>query len=189
MRQGFRRGLSHQFALDSKAADFDFSNTGREALREQIQQSVKHFYKEKRRSIGENLFQSIEKQLFLRMIDGHWKDHLLGMDSLKEGIGLRGYGQKEPLSEYKKEGFDMFAMMIEQIKRDTLEQLFHVQVVNEAEKEQQVASVFQKTQAMQMNRGESATPQKTIQRQEKKIGRNEPCSCGSGKKYKKCHGR
>ncbi len=186
---GLSEGLSHQFALNSKAEDFDFSNTGREALREQVLEVVKQRYEEKRTSIGENLFQTIEKQLFLRMIDVHWKDHLLGMDSLKEGIGLRGYGQKEPLSEYKKEGFDMFAMMIDRIKGDTVEQLFHVQIVNEEEKEQEVASVFQKTQAMQMNRGESTAPQKTIQRQEKKIGRNDPCSCGSGKKYKKCHGR
>jgi len=186
---GLAEGLSHQFALNSRKADFDFSGTGREALREQILQSVQHFYEEKQKTIGQNLFQSIEKQLFLRMIDVHWKDHLLGMDSLKEGIGLRGYGQKEPLSEYKKEGFDMFAMMIDRIKRDTIEQLFHLQVVSEEEKEKEISSVFQKTQTMQMNRGESAAPQKTIQRQEKKVGRNDPCSCGSGKKYKKCHGR
>ncbi|NOY85109.1 MAG: preprotein translocase subunit SecA [Nitrospirae bacterium] len=186
---GLSEGLSHQFALKSKAEDFDFSNTGREALRQQVLEAVKQRYEEKRSTIGEHLFQSIEKQLFLRMIDVHWKDHLLGMDSLKEGIGLRGYGQKEPLSEYKKEGFDMFSMMIDRIKGDTIEQLFHVQIVNEEEKEEEIASVFQKTQAMQMNRGESAAPQKTIQRQEKKIGRNDPCSCGSGKKYKKCHGR
>ncbi len=186
---GLSESLSHQFALKSKVEDFDFSNTGREALREQVLEAVKQRYEEKRSTIGQDLFQSIEKQLFLRMIDVHWKDHLLGMDSLKEGIGLRGYGQKEPLSEYKKEGFDMFSMMIDRIKGDTIEQLFHVQIVNEEEKEQEIASVFQKTQAMQMNRGESPAPQKTIQRQEKKIGRNDPCSCGSGKKYKKCHGR
>lgn len=185
---GLSEGLFHQFTLVFDKEEDWFSTMGREALKEEIQTQVRAIYKEKQEAIGEELLHTLEKQIFLRMIDTHWKDHLLAMDSLKEGIGLRGYGQKEPLSEYKKEGFEMFSMMIDRIKRDTIEQLFHVQVVSQAEKEHQVHSVFQKAQSMQMNRGESTVTQ-TVARQEKKVGRNDPCSCGSGKKYKKCCGR
>ncbi|MFQ5587685.1 MAG: preprotein translocase subunit SecA [Nitrospiria bacterium] len=186
--QGLSEGLSHQFGLSSGKEAFDFSTIGREALREEILTRVRALYQERHAAVGDELVRTLEKQIFLRMIDTQWKDHLLAMDSLKEGIGLRGYGQKEPLSEYKKEGFDMFAGMIDRIKRDTIEHLFHVQVVSEDEKVPQVAPVFQKAQSMQMNRGEATAP-KTVHRQEKKVGRNDPCTCGSGKKYKKCCGK
>ncbi len=186
--EGLAEGLTHLFGLSSVKEDFDFSKTGRDALRGEILERARLFYEKKHDGFRKELIQTLEKQIFLRMIDVQWKDHLLAMDSLKEGIGLRGYGQKEPLSEYKKEGFDMFSGMIDRIKRDTIEQLFHVQLVNEDEKVEQVTSAFKKTQPMQMNRGESAAP-KTIQRQEKKVGRNDPCTCGSGKKYKKCCGK
>ncbi len=186
--EGLSEGLLHQFGLALEKEVFNFSTTGREALREEIMERVRTLYAKRHATIGTELVHTLEKQIFLRMIDTQWKDHLLAMDSLKEGIGLRGYGQKEPLSEYKKEGFDMFAGMIDRIKRDTVEHLFHVQVVNEEEKVEQLASVFQKTQSMQMNRGELPA-KKTIHREEKKVGRNDPCSCGSGKKHKKCCGK
>ncbi len=183
---GLEEGLSHQFSLGVLKEDLNLSSTGREALKEEIQNHIKEIYQTRASEFGDEVLRTVEKQIFLRMIDSHWKDHLLAMDSLKEGIGLRGYGQKEPLSEYKLEGFDMFSAMIDRVKRDTIEHLFHVRVVSEDENER--ASVFRKAQSMQMNRGE-APPVKTIQRQGKKVGRNDPCACGSGKKYKKCCGR
>ncbi|MFQ5598046.1 MAG: preprotein translocase subunit SecA [Nitrospiria bacterium] len=178
--------LSHQFALSLTVGDLGFPEIGREALKEVILQKVQEIYRHKTDAFGKELIQNIEKQIFLRMIDTHWKDHLLAMDTLKEGIGLRGYGQKEPLSEYKREGFEMFSGMIDRIKRDTIEHLFRVQIVDEDKS--QVAALFPRKQAMHLNRGESAAV-RTVQRESKKVGRNDPCPCGSGKKYKKCHGR
>ncbi len=183
---GLLEGLSHHFAMSLNEEALGFPEIGREALKETLLEKVKGLYEQKRAEFGEELSNTIEKQIFLRMIDTLWKDHLLAMDSLKEGIGLRGYGQKEPLSEYKREGFEMFSDMIDRIKSDTIENLFRVQIVNEEKRP--VATLFPKEQAMQMNRGEAAPPQ-TQHRDGKKIGRNDPCSCGSGKKYKKCHGR
>jgi len=183
---GLTDGLLHLFSLALSKSELNLQETGREALREDILQRLQAIYRSKEGEFGSDMLRTLEKQIFLRMIDTHWKDHLLAMDSLKEGIGLRGYGQTEPLSAYKKEGFEMFSAMIDRIKRDTVEHLFHVQLVREGQRA--VSPVFQKAQAMQMNRGEAAAP-KTVQRKEKKVGRNAPCSCGSGKKYKKCCGR
>jgi preprotein translocase subunit SecA len=183
---GFLETLSHQFNLTFTQEELGFPSIGRDALKEEIIRRVEEAYNRKESEIGPELLRHLERQIFLRMIDTHWKDHLLAMDYLKEGIGLRGYGQKDPLSEYKREGFEMFSAMIERIKRDTIEHLLRVQVMREEKKP--IAAVFPKAQEMQFNRGDS-TPARTVQRSEKKIGRNDLCSCGSGKKYKKCHGR
>jgi preprotein translocase subunit SecA len=129
----------------------------------------------------------IEKQIMLGVIDHHWKDHLLAMDQLRDGIGLRGYGQKDPLIEYKREGYDMFAAMMDRIKSDSLARLFLVQIAREAP---QPAPVRQAAPRLTLNRGEEpAAPQRTVHRDHEKVGRNDPCPCGSGKKYKKCHGK
>ncbi len=184
--EGLAEALLHHFSLTVSQEDLGFPDIGRDALKEGILQRVQGVFRQKESEFGEKLMHQLEEQIFLRMIDSHWKDHLLAMDSLKEGIGLRGYGQKEPLSEYKKEGFEMFTAMIDRIKGDTLEQLFRVQIVQEERKP--MAAVFPGEQEMQMNRGESAAP-RTVHREGKKVGRNDPCTCGSGKKYKKCCGR
>jgi preprotein translocase subunit SecA len=128
----------------------------------------------------------------LQVIDHHWKDHLLAMDHLRDGIGLRGYGQKDPLIEYKREGFDLFAGMMERIKSDALERLFRVQAVRN-EQEQAVAppppAISRPQPKLTLNRGEEPVAAQTpVHRAEHKVGRNDPCPCGSGKKYKKCHG-
>jgi preprotein translocase subunit SecA len=127
----------------------------------------------------------------LQVIDHHWKDHLLAMDHLRDGIGLRGYGQKDPLIEYKREGFDLFAGMMERIKSDTLDRLFHVQAVrNDPEHTAPPPPpVMTRPQPrLTLNRGEEPVGTQTVQRNDDKVGRNDPCPCGSGKKYKKCHG-
>jgi preprotein translocase subunit SecA len=150
----------------------------REALAERLKDKAWKFYQDKAVSVGEELLSQVEKIFMLHTLDNLWKDHLLSMDHLKGGIGLRGYAQKNPLSEYKKEGFNLFANMIFGLKSDVVERLYKVQV--EADK---VSAL--EPQARQQNvvlsRGEvegGAGKQKTIKR-----------ACGSGKKYKKCCGR
>ncbi len=136
----------------------------------------------------------LERIILLQMVDTHWKEHLLNMDHLKEGIGLRGYGQKNPLQEYKKEGFGLFMELIETVKEQTVSTLFRVHIVSEEE----VARIeeerrLQRERELEMSKRSSAadgkTDNKPVQRKEDKVGRNDPCPCGSGKKYKKCCGR
>jgi preprotein translocase subunit SecA len=114
------------------------------------------------------------------------------MDHLRDGIGLRGYGQKDPLIEYKREGYDLFAAMMQRIKSDALERLFRVQAVRHEgpAPDAPPPPVLSRPQPkLTLNRGEeSAAPQQTVHRSDEKVGRNDPCPCGSGKKYKKCHG-
>ncbi|MCG6929359.1 MAG: preprotein translocase subunit SecA [Desulfofustis sp.] len=135
----------------------------------------------------------IERLILLQIVDSHWKEHLLNMDHLKEGIGLRGYGQKNPLNEYKKEAFDLFMTMIETVKLQTVKTLMHVRLVQEDEVERmQEERRRRQEQEMRLNKGaagEEAKGQEPIKREGDKIGRNAPCPCGSGKKYKKCCGR
>ncbi|MBI3598082.1 MAG: preprotein translocase subunit SecA [Nitrospirae bacterium] len=187
--------LSNQFNMPLSKENL--SNANWNELKDQIISEVTEAYSKKEHAFGAEDFHHLEKQLFLRMIDAHWKDHLLGMDYLKEGIGLRGYGQKEPLSEYKREGFDMFMAMIDRIKRGAVEQLFRVQppqetVTTAAKKSAPAAGDVpsQKFRTLQLGRGEAPQPQTPVtHKNEPKIGRNDPCNCGSGKKYKKCCGR
>ena len=111
------------------------------------------------------------------------------MDHLRDGIGLRGYGQKDPLIEYKREGYDMFAGMMERIKSDTLERLFQVQAVRKVKRSAPPPPVISRPQPkLTLNRGEEPISTQTAHRSDDKVGRNDPCPCGSGKKYKKCHG-
>jgi preprotein translocase subunit SecA len=114
------------------------------------------------------------------------------MDHLRDGIGLRGYGQKDPLIEYKREGYDLFSSMMERVKSDTLDRLFHVQAVRNEEQPSVPTPppVISRPQpALILNRGEEPVAAQTaVHRSDEKVGRNDPCPCGSGKKYKKCHG-
>jgi len=139
------------------------------------------------------MIRHLEKMIMLQIIDTQWKDHLLNMDYLKEGIGLRGYGQRDPLNEYKKEGYEMFMAMVQRIKEEATEYLFKAELQQEAPLEHRRAA----RQRIIEHRGEFATasagagggdgqaPQ-PVRRVGPKVGRNEPCPCGSGKKYKKC---
>jgi len=135
----------------------------------------------------------IERLILLQIVDTHWKEHLLNMDHLKEGIGLRGYGQKNPLNEYKKEAFDLFMTMIETVKLQTIKTLMHVRLVQEEEVERLEEERKQRQeQEMQMNKGAAGDAEQNrepVKREGDKIGRNAPCPCGSGKKYKKCCGK
>lgn len=167
----------------------------RDALIDIIADEAKKGYEKKRESVGEDAFRHLEKIVMLHTLDTLWKDHLLAMDHLKEGIGLRGYGQKNPLQEYKKEGFELFQDMIFRLKQEVCERLFKVQIA----REEQVASLepVKRPQRFVLSRGEENQGARGKGEEEKpkpvhvaeKIGRNDPCPCGSGKKYKKCCGK
>jgi preprotein translocase subunit SecA len=172
---GFRLKIDH---------DTQDGLTG-EGLAELLFGSAMKAYEGKETALGPDEFRGFERMVVLQVVDNLWKEHLLSMDHLKEGIGLRGYGQQDPLVVYKREGFDMFAEMIERVKEETVRFLFRVQF---ARPEEVAAKEKVKQEKITYSHGgESAkTP---VRRTEKKIGRNQPCPCGSGKKYKKCCGR
>jgi len=188
---GLVESVHGQFGIETFTVD-DLKELGRDALKEDLPAKLKQAYRDKVNNLvqehgaSEELIHYIERTILLQMIDQHWKDHLWGMDQLKDGIGLRGYGQKDPLAEYKREGYDMFAGMMDRIKGDTLERLFKFQLVRGERPEAEVEAP--RPQQMSLNRGEAAAPKQPVHRTEDKVGRNDPCPCGSGKKYKKCHG-
>jgi len=193
--KGLADAMQNQFGLDITQGKQDggdsLRDVGREALLEDLRVQVREAYSKKEQELSPELMRFLEKTFMLQIIDHHWKEHLLGMDHLRDGIGLRGYGQKDPLIEYKREGFDLFAGMMERVKSDTLERLFHVQAVRqEGEQPAPPQPIPQRPQPkLTLNRGdEPVAAPAPAQRTEEKVGRNDPCPCGSGKKYKKCHG-
>jgi preprotein translocase subunit SecA len=159
---------------------------GPEVICEQIIGEVKKLLRNKETEYGKPLMDYLMKVIMLQSIDTQWKENLLAMDHLKEGIGLRGYGQKDPVREYQKEGYDMFMDMIRRIKEDSVEKLCLVQI----RREEEVERIEEKRrQDYIMSRGEDTPATVTIKREAAKVGRNDPCPCGSGKKYKKCCGQ
>ncbi|HEY7129138.1 MAG TPA: preprotein translocase subunit SecA [Nitrospira sp.] len=192
--KGLTEMMAGQFGLDITQGKQDggeaLRDVGREALLEDLKTQVQDAYGRKEKELGPELMRFLEKNFMLQVIDHHWKDHLLAMDHLRDGIGLRGYGQKDPLIEYKREGYDLFAGMMERIKSDTIERLFLVQAVREGERSAPPPPpVMSRPQPkLTLNRGEEPVSAPTIHRNDDKVGRNDPCPCGSGKKYKKCHG-
>jgi len=179
-----------------------------ETLREKILQALLDAYNEKEDMAGAEALRSFEKQIVLRVLDDLWKDHLSTMDHLRHGIHLRGYAQKNPKQEYKRESFTLFQDLLESIKRDSIRVLSHVQVRREdpAEEEARLRHEaeelakrmqFQHAEVSALDQPEEEPAEVEGQpdvavasvRTEPKIGRNEPCPCGSGKKYKHCHGQ
>jgi preprotein translocase subunit SecA len=161
-------------------------NLSRDAIEDTLIDAAKSLLKNKEEEYGKPLMDYLMKIIMLQCIDSHWKDHLLSMDHLKEGIGLRGYGQKDPVREYQKEGYEMFMEMIHRIKEDTIEKLCIVRIQREEEVEEMREEA---SQDYIMSRGEQTAETSTVKRGTKKVGRNDPCPCGSGKKYKKCCGQ
>jgi preprotein translocase subunit SecA len=156
-----------------------------DAVKSFILENVQKYLRDKEKEFGPELMTYLMKVIMLQAIDTHWKEHLLSMDHLREGIGLRGYGQKDPVREYQREGYAMFMEMISRIKMDTLEKLCLVRI----QKEEEVEVIRQKQkQDYILSRGEDTPANQTIRRESEKVGRNDPCPCGSGKKYKKCCG-
>ena len=164
----------------------DLENCDREKLHNAVMDSVECCYATKEKGIDPNMMRQLEKMIMLQFVDNLWKDHLLGMDHLKDGVGLRGYAQKNPLTEYKKEGFEMFSKMMHQIREGVTEYLFKVQI----EEGSEYPAEQNQSKKLVEHRGVSSeeSKQPTVRRDYKKVGRNDPCHCGSGKKFKKCHG-
>lgn len=160
-----------------------------EAVEDFLVETAIKRYDEREREIGSTLMRQLESYVLLQNVDSHWKDHLLSMDHLKEGIGLRGYGQEDPLVAYKREAHQLFDDMIYRIKRDTVRMMFQIQIRQEEEVEELKRE--QESQPMYYGGGgesSSSSSAKTVKNKQK-VGRNDPCPCGSGKKYKKCCGR
>ena len=157
----------------------DLAETGREEIRTILTEKSRETYDARENELGEETIRHLEKVILLRIVDEKWMDHLDGMDQLRQGIGLRAYGQKDPLVEYKFEGYEMFQNMISSIQEDVVRYIFRVNVVKEPARQHQ--NIVE-------NKYDEGAPKKPI-RAAKQIGRNEPCPCGSGKKYKKCCGQ
>ena len=185
------------YDLDVDAERIDVPEMASEEVTEAIWAKLKVKYAKKEEQIGVEAMRTYERIIMLNIIDAQWKDHLLSLDHLKQGIGLVGYGQKDPLVEYKKQSFDLFQEMLDRIDTNTIRSLFNLQVVAEEPPEAlrqrrlpRRPSSFTFTGPNQgaAPAGEEAGKTKTVVRDQPKVGRNEPCPCGSGKKYKKCHG-
>jgi preprotein translocase subunit SecA len=223
---GLQNAIVNQFGMKVETADVEGRLTSE--LEQQLYDTLVARYEEKERMVGPENMREAERIIMLNVIDNQWKDHLLSMDHLKEGIGLRGYGQKDPLIEYKREGFEMFQDMMERIEDETIRYLFFLRIEtsgtdipmpypepeddeeDESEEEAELAavaaqreaerSVLDLTRNIQRKKekelaalqlaggGEASTATQTVSNPYKNVGRNDPCPCGSGKKFKKCHG-
>jgi preprotein translocase subunit SecA len=178
--------LGRLFDLNADLKAEQLEDISQEDLLEDLSQRVHDRYAQREKEFGESVVRDLEGYILLQTVDSLWKDHLLNMDHLKEGIGLRGYGQKDPLVEYKREAHGVFEDMIERVKEETVRLLFHIQI--QREEEVQELRREQENQPMHFGAGDG-TPAPQAVRKDKKVGRNDPCPCGSGKKFKKCCGK
>ena len=215
-----KREVPRVFAIDTAA--LDFSDRTADEIRDALWTQALQSYDEKEKVVGREVLQRVERDIMLQIVDQQWKDHLYSLDHLKEGIGLRGYGQRDPLIEYKKESFELFQAMKERVDEEIVRYLWWLRPVlsdepppvprrpaqrrqpllmNDPATESASTSVFgaPRSAAPTRARGGNGRAQqparvggddviKTVRRDEPKVGRNDPCPCGSGKKYKKCHG-
>ena len=188
------------FAIDMPIAKWlaDDNKLFEEKLRERIQDVVEKSYQLKEEMVGQSVLRQFEKAVMLQSLDTHWKEHLAAMDHLRQGINLRGYAQKNPKQEYKREAFELFSRMLDQLKLDVIGVLSRVQirapedveaVEEQRRKAEQVEMAYQHAEAEHIGGEVPATPPGPVFRDSEKIGRNDPCPCGSGKKYKQCHGK
>ena len=215
-----KREVGRLFAIDP--TPLDFSDRTADEIHDTLWAKIVGSYDEKEKLVGREVLQRVERDIMLQIVDQQWKDHLYSLDHLKEGIGLRGYGQRDPLVEYKKESFALFQAMKDRVDEEIVRYLWWLRpilneeapvarrpaprrsaplILNDPSTESalvgaraqasQQASPFAPARGRQQQParvgGDDATP-KTVRRDEPKVGRNEPCPCGSGKKYKKCHG-
>jgi len=187
---GLMESLHHRFNFRFQLKPEELEEMTPESLEEKVLDQVSKCYEAKEQNISPQLLRQLEKIIMLQTIDSLWKDHLLGMDHLKEGIGLRGYGQKNPLQEYQKEGFGMFEEMVQTIQEDMVQKLFTIEVAQEEALEEMEAQRRPKRMVLSHGEGDEGPARvTTVKREGGKVGRNDPCPCGSGKKYKRCHGR
>jgi preprotein translocase subunit SecA len=202
---GLKEALEKTLALSLPITEWlkEDDATGEQEVREKIWQAFEKIYQEKEQSAGADVMRRFEKAVLLQVLDKHWKDHLAAMDYLRQGIHLRGYAQKNPKQEFKREAFAMFEEMLGAIKQEVVDIISKVQVRTqtdvdavEEQRRQTKPMHFKHAAADSLREEESAegvraedVPQHPFVRQQPKIGRNELCPCGSGKKYKHCHGK
>ena len=188
--EGFRNYFIGIIAADLlEVEDEDLKKIDRKELADKIKERVHQLYAKREEELGANITRELERVVLLKQVDTKWMDHIDAMDELKKGISLRSYGQKDPVVEYRIEGFDMFDEMIAGIREETVKILLlapfrkpGANQVQEAPKREQVAKPTATS-------SDGTVAPATIKRQGKKVGRNDPCPCGSGKKYKNCCGR
>jgi len=201
--EGLREELLRIFLLDLRVPKEEIPSLDKESLKEKVSQIVLQLYESKETALGSEMMRQLEKFAFLTTIDDLWKEHLYEIDELKRGIGLRAYGQRDPLLEYKRESFRMFTELLEKIDEETVEKVFKTQVgerrpARRPVREPQLQLVHQEatgmgyaTAAVGEALDSASEPQQAKRapiRVAPKVGRNDPCPCGSGKKFKKCHG-
>jgi preprotein translocase subunit SecA len=182
--------LLAQYGLDMKAAGIDPTALNHAELTDAVVAAVKQRYEDKEKQFGSELMRWLERRVILDRVDTQWKDHLLTLDHLKEGIGLRGYGQKDPLVEFKREAFTLFEELMGRIDAETVRYLFLIQPARPEDQAKELERRQRRQQQqMQYQAGAAQAEAPKPVRTGAKIGRNDPCPCGSGKKYKKCHGQ
>ncbi len=207
---GLSHAIEHDFAVRLPVSQWlkDDTKLNEDGIRERCVNESQKIYDAKVNEIGEDRMHHVEKEVMLMQLDHHWKEHLAAMDYLRQGIHLRGYAQKNPKQEYKREAFEMFGVMLDQVKHDTISILSRVRIQSqedvermEAQRRAVQAMEFQHAEASALGQQQqagaagggaaaAATASHTpFVRSERKVGRNEPCPCGSGEKYKQCHGR
>jgi preprotein translocase subunit SecA len=215
---GLRKYMMDNFGLDLEKEGVDPDQLNRQELGDAIFEKLRGLYDAKEKQLGADAMRYHERMIMLSVLDTQWKDHLLNMDHLKEGIGLRGYGQHDPLVEYKRESFDMFEAMMQRSQEDTARYLFHMQIMEAPSAPAASAAIagdgdqpqapprrrastsvddieaqFERRKRRELEQarlagGNGSTSPQQVVRGQAKVGRNDPCPCGSGKKYKKCHG-
>ena len=217
------REISRVFGLEPAQLEaLNLGDVQSEAIGDEVWPLVKGSYEEKEKLVGPDVMRRVEREVMLQLVDTQWKDHLYSLDHLKEGIGLRGYGQRDPLVEYKKESFALFQDMKARIEEEIVRYLFWIRPILNEDAPQVLRPAARRATPITMNNPSAAAPAfagagrtpaaaaapapafgggaprpartggddvvKTVKREEPKVGRNDPCPCGSGKKYKKCHG-
>ncbi|MBT8100744.1 MAG: preprotein translocase subunit SecA, partial [Gammaproteobacteria bacterium] len=205
--EGLTNALESDFGLDVDVGKLvhEDNTLNDDGIRDICIKAADDAYAAKEKAVGSELLRNVEKQMMLRQLDHHWKEHLAAMDQLRQGIGLRSYAQKNPKQEYKREAFEMFGALLDRVKHDTISLLARVRIQSEQELKEMAeqrrrdeAMQFKHAQASALGSGaEQPAPRETIgaeqggtfKRNTRKVGRNEPCPCGSGKKYKQCHGK
>ncbi len=186
---GLRTEIWGRFGIDLKKHDLPFDPKRLDELNDELKRLARERYEEREQVWTSERMRLHERMIMLQVVDAQWKDHLLAMDHLKEGIGLRGYSQRDPLVEYKRESFAMFEAMMDRTEDETLRYLFLMRTPEEEEemiRQYQQRKRREQREMQMIGAGAIEKPQQVIRRE--KIGRNDPCPCGSGKKYKKCHG-
>ncbi|MFC3024322.1 preprotein translocase subunit SecA [Vibrio zhugei] len=196
---GLQERLKYDFDLELPIQQWldEDESLHEETLRERVIQKAVDVYREKEASVGEEVMRNFETSVMLQTLDTLWKEHLAAMDHLRQGIHLRGYAQKDPKQEYKRESFELFQGLLEALKSDVIMVLSKVRVQEEEEVErmeaQRIAQAEEASRRIQEHSGdmdeEQSTSGQPVMRDMPKVGRNEPCPCGSGKKYKHCHGQ